>query len=135
MEINGKKVVNATKPLVLQITQGDCDNGKTKDPGGCAAARALKRQLHVTKARVHLGRVYVERSDSWVRYHTPVSLKAEIIAFDRGGSFEPGEYKLSPMQPSKRTGKKQGAKTKPKRVHIARITRHVTTGVRHALAK
>ncbi len=137
MEIAGKKVVNATKPLLLNITKSDCTNGNVKDPGACAAALALRRQLHVKKARVHLGRVYVEQDDKWVRYNTPQSLKHEIISFDRGGSFEPGEDKLYAMQPSKQTGKRQSKSTKRKapRVKIARISRHVTTGVRHTLAK
>ncbi len=138
MEIAGKKVVNATKPLLLTITKSDCTNGNVKDPGACAAALALRRQLHVKKARVHLGRVYVETETAWVRYNTPQSLKHEIISFDRGGSFEAGEYKLYAPQPSRRTGKQQGTKQpgrKKNKVKIARISRHVTTGVRHTLAK
>jgi len=140
MKIAGKKVVNATKPLKLVITKSDCTNGDVKDPGACAAALALRRQLHVKKARVHLSRVYVERENHWERYLTPQSLKHEIISFDRGGSFEPGEYKLYAMQPSKSHGKQQGSnksarKPKVKKVKIARISRHVTTGVRHTLAR
>jgi hypothetical protein len=138
MEIAGKKVVNATKPLLLNITKSDCAHGNVKDPGACAAALALKRQLHVKKARVHLGRVYVEMETQWVRYNTPQSLKHEIISFDRGGSFEPGEYKLYATTPHQRKGKQQGSnKPSPRKksVKIARISRHVTTGVRHTLAR
>jgi hypothetical protein len=40
VEINGKKVVDATKPLHISISKNDAKMGKNKDPGGCAAARA-----------------------------------------------------------------------------------------------
>jgi hypothetical protein len=45
------------------------------------------------------------------RYKTPLQLRAEIIAFDRGGTFEPGEFVLSVVPEHKRpTGRRQGSK-------------------------
>jgi len=34
-------------------------------------------------------------------------MRSEIIAYDRGGEFLPSVYKVVPVCPSKRTGKKQ----------------------------
>lgn len=134
MEINGAKVVDATKKVVIKITNQDCKKGNTKDPGACAAALACLRELpNCTEARVHLGRTYVKQGRSWVRYHTPQALRSEIVAFDRGGKFAPGEYTLTPMQPAKRTGKQQGTNTRlstPKKFQKPRAKYHVISGVR-----
>src|ERR1700744_145028 len=102
MEINGKKVVDATKPLQIKITASDTRRGDNKNPSACAAALAAKRLPACTGARVHLGRVYIEKPDRWVRYKTGDALRSEIIAFDRGGKFEPGEYEIRPPSPSDR---------------------------------
>lgn len=135
MKINGLPVVDAPKPVKLHITPQDVAKGSTKDPGACAAARACMRELNAEAARVHIGRTYLKLKDKWVRFHTSRALRSEIIAFDRGGKFEPGEYYLSPMQPAKRTGKQQGSKTKSKpraeRRHAPpRAKPHVVTGIR-----
>lgn len=138
MRIAGKKVVDARGKLTLSITQRDCDKGNTKDPAACAAALALIRQTHAKSARVHLGRVYVDNGTHWTRYSTPKSLRTEIVAFDRGGTFEPGDYVLTPMPPAQQLGAHYGGvhhKKKRTNRKIARIQHHVTSGVRHALAK
>jgi hypothetical protein len=143
MEINGKKVVNATKPLHLNITPRDVKFGDNKDPGGCAAARAILREVpDCTKARVHLGCTYVEEPKRWLRYKTPGALRTEIVSFDRGASFTPGPYTLRPLPPSHRKvyGAAQGTetnKTNPKRKRhiIARIKHTEVSGVRHGLVR
>src|ERR1700742_1850454 len=95
MEINGKRVVDAIKPITIHITQRDTKEGDNKNPSSCAAARAVKRDVvECVSARVHIGRVYVETPKKWIRYNTPDALRTEIIAFDRGGTFAPGQYKL-----------------------------------------
>ena len=114
MEINGKKVVDATKLLHIEITKQDAERGRNKDPGGCAAALAIVRSFKkegAKAARVHLGRIYVEYPDRWVRYKTPAGLKTEIVSFDRGRSskFMEGTYGLQPIPPADRLG----ARAKP----------------------
>ena len=139
MEINGLKVLNGLKPVKITITKTDALRGANKDPAACAAARACLRQDGVDAARVHLSTTYLRKGGKWYRYTTPVSLRSEIVAFDRGGKFEPGDYTLSPKQPSHRaTGKRFGGEDKPKRKKRAKIARayHVTIGVRsHGAAK
>lgn len=141
MEINGKPVVDATKPIKIEITARDAKEGDNKNPSSCAAARAVKRDIaECVSARVHIGRVYVETPRKWIRYETPDSLRTEIIAFDRGGSFAPGTYKLGvPMSQEKRREymKKSGGQrgkhghpSKRPRKLIAKIKRHEVTGIR-----
>jgi hypothetical protein len=134
MKINGGKVVDASEPLPVKITKSDVRMGATKNATSCAAARAICRE-GFTEARVHAARTYVRRPDGkWLRYQTPPALRSEIVAFDRGGVFEPGDYKLVPIQPSQTIGqrakrknyhtKSHGSPNSPKRKN------HVTTGIR-----
>lgn len=129
MKINGQTVLDATKKVKIHITAGDVKKGSTKDPGACAAALACMRELNATQARVHVGRTYLKINDKWVRYHTPAALRTEIVAFDRGGKFEPGEYTLSPMVPSLKLGQRRNPGPKLKKGKKPRA-RHVTVGIR-----
>jgi hypothetical protein len=139
MEIAGKKVVDGNKPIKLHITADDVKKGANKNPSGCAAALAALREIpEVKAARVHVGRTYLQIKDKWVRYQTPKSLRTEIVAFDRGGKFEPGEYHLAPLPLSYRNkGKMQGTSTNQyiprhgrKKPKIARIQHRYVTGIR-----
>lgn len=133
MKINGIEVVDARKKVKIEITPSDIKKGSTKDAAACAAALSCMRQLSATEARVHLGRTYVKQDKKWVRYNTGYALRSEIVAFDRGGAFEPGIYVLSPIQPSRRdSGKRQGTAGSGKRTKPLkkRSTPHIVTGVR-----
>lgn len=140
MRIDGKLVVDAPKSIAITITKADVRNGNTKDPGSCAAARACLNLPHVTKARVHLGRTYILKGNKWIRYLTPASLRGEIVAFDRGGTFAPGKYTLTKSTPWQtfHKGKQQGStkgQTNPRHKQKKRPY-HVTTGVRvHGAAR
>jgi hypothetical protein len=148
MEINGKKVVDATKKIKINITALDVKHGNNKDPGGCAAARALLRDVpECTKARVHVGRIYLEVGNKWLRFQTPPALRTEIIAFDRGATFTPDEYTIAPLCESRRervgqmqgstTGQRTAATTNAgrKKIRVARIKHHMVSGVRHGLVR
>lgn len=161
MEIAGKKVVDAKRPAKIVITVRDTKLGDNKNPSSCAAALAAKRDVpECLSARVHIGRVYIEHKDKWVRYLTPEALRTEIVAFDRGGSFQPGDYVLKPPAPSETVegrhkaytdkaypkGRSEAQRAKDraaidpnrpnqlkrhrKTVKIARIKRHKVTGIR-----
>lgn len=123
----GLSVVDANKPIILHITESDIKNSDKKSPGNCAAARAGKRELK-KEVRVFLTRTYVKEKNHWVRYTNPESVTREIISFDRGSTFEPGEYKINPAPASERlgaykvTGKKKHTGT-PRQIH--KVTAHV----------
>lgn len=132
--IGGKKVMNASKRVTLTISEADARTGASKEPNACAAAKAAVRGIpNCIEARIHIGRAYLfdDKKNKWVRYKTSDALRSEIIAFDRGGSFEPGEYDLIPLAPSdlvkKRDRPSKGVGGTPK----AHRRLHVVKGVRH----
>lgn len=112
--IEGKPVVDADEPVTVHITSDDCARGSKKDPERCAVALALKRVTKCDESRVHLGCTYLRFGSKWLRYATPPSLKAEIISFDRGGGFYPGDFRLHPMPAALRL-KPANQKPGPKR--------------------
>lgn len=138
MKIGGLPVVDANKPLRVKITPRDIARGDNKNPSGCAAARAIMRQTHCTQARVHIGRVYVkdDQKKRWVRYRTPMAMRSEIISFDRGSEFAPGEYIIPPIQPSHRGDGKRRRIAKPgtghgrNNPHKTKSKPHVVSGIR-----
>lgn len=115
MKIDGKKVVDAHKPLLLEVTSNDVKNSKRKDASACAAAVACKRQLHVKDVRVHASMTYVDHGDKWVRYQTPADLKLEALAFDKGGVFDPHTFKLRPPSSAHKLGARPPRRTDPKK--------------------
>ena len=130
MKINGLDVKNSRRAAVLHITATDIKRGRVKDPTGCAAAVCARRQLGATEARVHVGRTYLRFNGHWKRYMTSPALRSEIVAFDRGGKFEPGDYTLGKMQPSRASDVSRDD-GKPRRKYKKRSKiRHVVSGVR-----
>lgn len=134
--LEGKPIFDAKKPITLVITRGDCSKADPKEPSSCAAAIALRRQFSVQEVRVHLTRTYVRYGKGeWTRYNTPLPLRTEIIAFDRGGKFSPGEFVLSVVPPSrKRTGRTQGSLKNGSHRKKETRPRHVAKNVRHGPA-
>jgi hypothetical protein len=135
--IDGRPVIDAKKPLNLTITKNDIDKADAKEPAGCAVARACRRELHVVEARVHLARIYLRSNEgNWVRYMTPRAMRSEIIAFDRGGRFQPNTFQLVPPNTADRLGAKR--KTGPKMTKKAKRRKptihHVLTDIRNGPA-
>lgn len=127
---NPLPIINAKKPAVLHITKADLKQASRhrKDPTWCVIACAARRELGAENVRIHLSRMYILQGTKWLRYMTPKSLRGEIIAFDRGGDFSPGEFWLAPPAPSKQTGRQQGSdKTEYMK---PRNPRHITENVR-----
>jgi hypothetical protein len=132
MRINGIPVQDADEPLVLHIRTPDTKTG-AKDPEKCAAAKAACRIPGVILAKVYRTRTYLLKGSGkarfYTRYLTPDSLRSEIVAFDRGGTFAPGDYELPAPPKSMKIGAKgRGAPTGPHR----KLHRppHVVTGIR-----
>lgn len=135
--IDGMPVIDAKSGTTLHITKQDIARGDRKRPEKCAAALAIIREKHAIEARVHLSRIYIRTNKgNWQRYIAPRSLKAEVIAFDRGGQFEEGAHYLAAPQPSLRLGAKRaryddarkGGHKGKKRRQPPHITRNVRTG-------
>jgi len=141
MKIGGTEVEDATEGMVVTITKLDVKKGAAKKATACAAAQALCRQTGAKEARVHFSRAYVKEGKIWKRYCVPPALRNEILAFDRGGAFEPGKYRLCPIQPSVRLGaeqrlpwdKREKPKTKVPNRGKPRRVYHTVTGVRERM--
>ena len=103
----GFPVVDAKTAIELVITYHDTVGGQ-KDPWKCAAAKCLLRMPGVIEARVFRTRVYVLKRNAngkfWTRYNPGHGLRHELVAFDKGGKFEPGSYDIGPPAPSCRLG-------------------------------
>ena len=136
--IDGLVIVNAAKPLSLNITREDIKSARRKQPSCCVVAQALKRDIGAIEARVHLSRCFIRLEDKpevWVRLMTPLSLRTNIIAYDRGGLFELGEFVFVPLHKneSARYGKKQSQsklRNTPKKTKRRHAPIHVMTGIR-----
>jgi hypothetical protein len=134
LQIDDLPVLDAKKSVKLIVTEEDVKGGNPKKPNTCAVAKACMRQMHVKEVRVHLGRVYVRSNNlNWQRFITSRAMRTEVIAFDRGGRFAPGEYILKKITPAAATGKQQGSDKKTKKRSKSKGIRrayHVVTDVR-----
>jgi hypothetical protein len=106
---------DATRDLVLHITEADIRGAKRGDNSNCAAAHALCRQEKNFKAaRVSKTKTYVfQRDGTMLRFITPGSLYTELMIFDRGGRMEAGDFILQAPKGSQ----KLGAHIKPRGPH------------------
>lgn len=112
MTINDIVIRDARKPLLLTITAADIAQSIKNDPAHCAAAVACERLTHADEVRIHKSRAYVKIGKTWTRYLVPAAVYREIVSFDRGASFEPGAYRLTPPSPANRLGARQGGEDK-----------------------
>jgi hypothetical protein len=110
--IEGLPVYDAPPDMVMsfQVKDSDVKKSRKNDPANCAAAVAIKREYD-TDVMVHISRTYIKSPDKkhWIRFHTPESIAREITSFDRGHSFETGEYYVRPEPESARLGVYRGA--------------------------
>lgn len=103
--IDGKPCFDAKKPIVLHITKQDVARANVKKPDTCAVAQTCLRKKGVKEVRIHLSRAYVRfNATNWQRFMVPTALRSEIVSFDRGGRFSPGDYSLYAPEPSKKLG-------------------------------
>jgi hypothetical protein len=130
VKLEGLPVIDAKEPLEFTVTKRDARVGGIQAPDSCAMALACKREHHSKDVRIHLNFSYVLEKDHWVRYRTPACVTREIIAFDRGGTFDPGEYMLLVPYKSCRIGLVKGPRKRlNKRVSSKRYM-HITANVR-----
>lgn len=131
--IDGKPVANASMALRLNVTEDDIKNGAPLNPYACAIARAAKRQPGIVAAKVHLSCLYLlgKRGKEWLRYRVPEYATREIVAYDRGGKFVPGEIDLQPISTRelvRRVDRIRGSE--PKKRSRRPRPRHITQNVR-----
>lgn len=126
---------DAKRPLQLAINQDDIRKAKPLDPENCAAACAIKRQgfaqAVVMRSTTYVNHGTVE-NPKWLRYATPTSLAREIVALDRGGRVEPGDYLIKPFTHTRRLGEKHWSSRTKETGQKKPVYRHVTAKIREA---
>jgi hypothetical protein len=138
--LDGSPIFDSTEPLKIQVNSRDIANADRKDPADCVMARAVRRCIHAHEVRAHLGRVFVRQREKgpWKRYETSTALRSEIIAFDRGGAFEPGEYMLRKIRDSQTSlarsryseGRNRNRSSRKGRAQKKRMAPHTMKNVR-----
>jgi hypothetical protein len=98
------RVVDATKPIHVSVTDADSDDAVSSDFEHCALARAACRQLKADGAVVSKRVVYVIIKDAAVRYDSSERIRQELVSFDRHHDFASGDYALNVKRPSERLG-------------------------------
>ena len=133
--MDGTDVIDSSRTIKIKVTSADVKRAKRKDPGNCAIAQSVKRCAHVDSVRVHTSRTYVRKHKSapWERFITPMSIRTELVAFDRGAPFQEDEYTLRPMSKTRRMGERKRYYEATKRKAFTGKTRakpHVFAGIR-----
>jgi hypothetical protein len=140
-KIDGQLVSNAAQTLRLTVTAADVKKGVAKNPDACAIAVAAVRQIPgCTAAKVHksvlMANTPVSGKPKWRRWKVPEYATREIVAFDRGGRFVPGDYEFQPVPVL--PPKAQRNRSPSGRVRLASYKRrpsHVTQDVREEARK
>jgi hypothetical protein len=103
-QVTPTTVVDARKTIRFTVTKADIEKSARKDSSKCVLAVAVKREFHADAVQIHMSRAYVKIGDRWTRYLIDARSARELVSFDRGASFEPGEYTLRMPQPSQKLG-------------------------------
>lgn len=98
------RVLDATKPIEVHVTDADGGDGVSSDFEQCALARAACRQLKADGAVVSKRVVYVIIKTDAVRYDASERIRQELVSYDRHHDFASGDYTLRPKRPSERLG-------------------------------
>jgi hypothetical protein len=134
MRKGGIEVYDGKEDITIHITKRDTTTGR-KDPHNCAAAKAAKRIEGVIEAEIYRTRSYLLRRGPrgkkfYERYLTSDGLRNEAIAFDKGGTFDEGEYELWRVPKCMKLGARRGdgvirqrTGKKPRKVHVVRGVR------------
>ena len=131
-----KRVVDAEKSVVVEVTRGDLAKSKVKDHRTCALAISCTRTFHADGVLIGLTRSYIIKGNTAHRYENGESISREITSFDRKAGFDIGFYKLVAPSPTTRLGNyTTGSKTRPAKPKNQRRLMHFTGGVRTVLGR
>jgi hypothetical protein len=126
-------IVNAEVPLLITVPAQLTKSKRRKNSYHCVFAEACQRLPQVEEAVVHLSTAYLrfKGEDTFRRYRVQTKLRDQIVAFDKYGDFEPGEYRLGVIQASHRAdGRRQGSDNSDYGHGVRRSKRMIIKGVR-----
>ena len=125
---------DAKKNMYITVTKKDCAAARRKQHSDCAMAVAAKRAMNLDGVVMAINVAYLVKNNRAFRLMVPESVQREIISFDRGGGFTPGEYRLSRPTKTKRLEYASGGNAPHKNTAKYREPKHQTTGIRTVLA-
>jgi len=128
-----KHVTDAGRNSVVEVTKRDTNSATVRNHKACALAVACKRKENTDGVVISVKTAYIVKGDKATRYALPESVSREIVSFDKGGEFSPGNYRMLAPSPSIRIGSRQGgANSKPNSGKPKRYF-HKTEGIRSVL--
>lgn len=131
---NVEEVKDATRGITIEVTKGDINSSQVKSHRTCAIAVACKRKFHLDGVVISRSIAYLVKDKRAVRYMVTSSAAREIIAFDRGGTFEPGEYSFIKPHDSIAIGQNRKAPSSKNDIRKKRgAPRHITANIRATL--
>jgi hypothetical protein len=127
------RVTDASKGLEIEVTKQDDKISRRSDHAGCAMAVACKRELKLDGVIIARTVAYLVKGDEAIRYDVPEAVSREIVSFDRGGGFAPGNYALT--KPGYKLGHSHGSggANKDASGGMAKHFHHLTNNVRTVL--
>jgi hypothetical protein len=130
-----EKVVDATRPAVVEVTASDNKNAVALHHNQCAFALACVRDLRADGVIIGMTTSYIIKGKTAIRYRNTETLGREITSFDRKAGFDIGFYHLSPCSPSNAMGKSHQARSgrSGKSYNKMGHYRHYTKNVRATL--
>lgn len=127
-------VEDAVRPIKIAVSTGDTRSRAVKDHNACAMAVACKRSLSLDGVIISRSTAYLVKGRRATRYKLPSSVSREVVSFDRGAGFAPGDYVLSAVPVNQRLGMRTGGdKDEETGNGRPKQFRHLTTGVRTVL--
>lgn len=130
------EVKDAKKGVVIEVTKRDVNSSRVKDHKECAMAVACKRMMDLDGVIISRSTAYLVKDGKAIRYSVPMHVQKEIVAFDRGGIFEPGEYRLQRPHEAITLGvDREKPKSKQpvnkKRAEPRHVTANIRVGLQH----
>lgn len=128
-----KRIADAKESVAVTVGESDTKNGHVFAPNACATAKACVRELGVDGALVYRSTAFLIKGTTALRYIVPISLKSEIVSYDRHRSFRPGAYSLYAPPPAQRMGAERphnGSTPGKAGNHPRVVHRHRIQGVR-----
>jgi hypothetical protein len=127
------EVVDATKDVTIEVTKRDQSIAHAREHSSCAMAVACKRALALDGVIISISAAYLVKGEQATRYAVPEQVRREIVAFDRGASFAPGDYRL--ITPNHPVGKARSPGDNGTHSGNGKATppKHFTEGIRAVL--
>ena len=104
---NVTRVNDAKAGISVEVTRADERASQRKSHETCAMAVACKRTMKLDGVIISIKTAYMIRGTTATRFKVPERVSREVVSFDRGAGFEPGNYRLEkPIMPLGSVGNK-----------------------------